>query len=236
MSVIPPEVIHAQTRASFMRGAAAMLVGVLVGFVLWNRPEPSEPTAPEPDYYTESQQWHDALSDSGLWQKPDALQEKLLENRIVIISSDINSVSANAAIGQMLLLDAHAPGEPIDLYIRTEGGWISDAFAIINIMRAIESPVNTYAIGGTHSAGAMLLAAGTGKRYVTEYGTIMFHAGRTEEPEPYSEDFTDNERMKGFWSTHADLPAKWLEQFEDEMFFFNAKQALEYKIADEILR
>ncbi|MFT4581548.1 MAG: ATP-dependent protease ClpP protease subunit [Gammaproteobacteria bacterium] len=82
-------------------------------------------------------------------------------------------LAPNGLFKDLLLLDAIDSTAPIDLYIRTEGGWSNDAFSIIDVMQSMSAPVNTHAIGGANSSGAMILSADTGVRYGYPYSTIM---------------------------------------------------------------
>jgi ATP-dependent Clp protease protease subunit len=134
----------------------------------------------------------------------------------------------------LLLLDARDSNRPIDLYIRTEGGWVDDAFSIIDVMENLKSPVNTHAIGGTHSSGAMILAAGTGVRYAYPYSSIMFHGGLYEGDGDYGENTTDNERLVAFWERHAKLPPDWLHSRDEVTRFMGPEEALERGLVDEI--
>ncbi|MBN2684317.1 MAG: ATP-dependent Clp protease proteolytic subunit [Pontiellaceae bacterium] len=176
----------------------------------------------------------DILVDAGLGCSESQIDNDLLEHRKIVVTTDINAISSQRVIKGLLLLDAIDDTAPIDLYIRTEGGWVSDAFGIIDVMENIRAPVNTHAVGGAFSAGAMILAAGTGTRYGLPNCSIMFHAGLYEDDAEFSEDRLDNERLITFWKAHAHLPAEWLNQREDEAYYLTAEKALEYGIIDQI--
>jgi len=96
----------------------------------------------------------DALVDAGIEFAPSPVDTDLLKYRKIVLATDINAASAQRTIRGLLLLDGIDSTAPIDLYIRTEGGWISDAFGIIDVIESISAPVNTHALGGTHSSGA----------------------------------------------------------------------------------
>ena len=177
----------------------------------------------------------DALVDTGLQFSANRTDADLLQHRKIVIATDINGVSAAKTIKGLLLLDAIDPAAPIDLYIRTEGGWISDAFGIIDVMESIHAPVNTHALGGTHSSGAMILAAGTGTRYGYPYSSIMFHAGLYTEDGDYSGDKLDNERLKRFWESHSRIPAEWINSRKEKTYFFRAEAALKMGVIDQII-
>ncbi|MEM7600721.1 MAG: ATP-dependent Clp protease proteolytic subunit, partial [Verrucomicrobiota bacterium] len=131
-------------------------------------------------------------------------------------------------IAQLLALDLDDTNRPIDFYLRTEGGWEADAFAVIDTIRSIRSPVNVHGMGEVHSAGAMIIAAGTGKRVVYENTILGFHEAGPDEEEPFKSRYIE------FWRQHAELPEHWLNSINEEMRYFNAEEAIEMKVADEI--
>ena len=176
----------------------------------------------------------DVLVDAGLEFAASPVEKELLTHRKIVINTGINASSAQRTIRALLLLDSIDPAAPIDLYLRTDGGWISDAFGIIDVIENITAPVNTHAIGGTHSSGAMILAAGTGTRYGYPYSSIMFHAGLYDDDSEYSEDIIDNDRLLQFWNLNASLPKKWMMTKKDTEYFLSPDQALEFGLIDQI--
>ena len=176
----------------------------------------------------------DRLVGAGLPFAPHPVDVDLLESRKIVLTTDVNPASAQKIISALLLLDSRDHEKPIDLYLRTEGGWVSDAFAVIDTFATIKAPVNTHAMGATHSAGAMILAAGTGVRLAHPYASIMFHAGLYEEDGPYGENTVDNARLVAFWTKHAALPAEWLNSKTEATYFFTPEKALAFGIVDRI--
>ncbi|MBN2162244.1 MAG: ATP-dependent Clp protease proteolytic subunit [Pontiellaceae bacterium] len=176
----------------------------------------------------------DIMIDAGFGISGGETDPGLLESRTIVITTDINPITAQKVIKSLLLLDASDETQPIDLYVRTEGGWISDAFAIIDVMQHISAPVNTHAIGGAYSSGAMLVAAGTGTRYGHPNCCIMFHAGLYEDNSPFSNDKVDNDRLLHFWKTHSRMPHDWLTQEKEKEYYLTQEEALQYGIIDQI--
>lgn len=177
----------------------------------------------------------DRLVGSGIQFSPSPVEMDLMEYRKLVLATDVNPASSQRIITALLLLDSRDHEKPIDLYIRTEGGWISDAFGVIDIIKAIKAPVNTHAVGGTHSAGAIILASGTGVRYAYPSASIMFHAGIFEDDGDYGENTIDNKRLITFWEKHAKLPSEWLHSTDDTSYFLTPDKALEYGIVDQIM-
>ncbi|MEM6820385.1 MAG: ATP-dependent Clp protease proteolytic subunit [Verrucomicrobiota bacterium] len=170
----------------------------------------------------------DAFIDAGFEPTSHPEDTRLLEKRILIVNTDINAVSARSLIRKLLLLDRQNSKLPIDLYLRTEGGWEADIFSMIDTMRSIKAPVNIHGIGEVHSSGSMLLAAATGRRVVYPHTILGFHTLGVDE-DPIFEN-----RYINFWKAHAKLPEKWLERDDDEMIYFSPQEALDYGVADTI--
>lgn len=106
------------------------------------------------------------------------LPSKLLNERIIFIGDEINSEIANNVIVQLLWLDS-VSHEPIDLYINSPGGSVFDGLAIFDIIKNIESPVNTFGIGLCASMGAFLLSCGTGERNIFKNCRFMIHTAKS---------------------------------------------------------
>ena len=101
---------------------------------------------------------------------------RLLKERIIFLSEQVDSASASVVIAQLLFLDAEDPGKDIYLYINSPGGSITDGMAIYDTMQYIKPDVSTICIGMAASMGAFLLAAGAkGKRLALPNSEIMIH-------------------------------------------------------------
>ena len=101
---------------------------------------------------------------------------RLLSDRIVFLGEEVNDVSANLMISQMLFLESQDPVKDIQLYINSPGGSVSAGFAIYDTMQYVKCDVSTICIGLAASFGAFLLAGGTkGKRFALPNAEIMIH-------------------------------------------------------------
>ena len=178
---------------------------------------------------------YDLLADSGNYPAYPELDQTLLQSRKILLTTDINAVSTKLIVGSLLALNAQDPKAPIDLYVRTNGGYYDDAFAVVDAIRLIEAPVNTYAVGGSHSSGTIIVASGTGKRYAYENAILMAHDNLSEAAGRYSVDDLENERIRRFWQQFNKIPDNWFSEAGDSMNYINARQALEMGIIDEIL-
>jgi ATP-dependent Clp protease protease subunit len=101
---------------------------------------------------------------------------RLLKDRIIFLSEEVNHATASLVVAQLLFLEAEDPDKEISFYINSPGGSISDGLAIFDTINYIKCPVSTICIGLAASMGAFLLASGTkGKRYATPNAEIMIH-------------------------------------------------------------
>jgi ATP-dependent Clp protease protease subunit len=161
--------------------------------------------------------------------------DPLLKSRKILVTSNINEYTAKDVAARLLYLNAVDPHRPIDLYLSTQGGWIDSAFTIIDAMDLIQAPVNTWAIGGCYSAGALILAAGTGRRYATPDSVLMIHASLDEDSKhPYSYERLALERYERVWHERANLPDEWFPMVGGEEYYLSPQEALQFNLIDEI--
>lgn len=175
------------------------------------------------------------IDDSTFMYRPLDKNDPLLLQREVHLIGDVGASSAARAIEGLRYLDAIVPGEPIDLYLTTWGGWPTYAFAIIDTMRLIDSPVNTIAIGMCNSAGAMILVGATGTRSATENVQIMIHVNDTESNDPFSSERISLDMTERLWQDRAALPEEWYPLTGERYYYLSAEQALEFGVIDAIL-
>ena len=104
------------------------------------------------------------------------IYSRLLKDRIIMLSEDVNSASANVIIAEMLFLESEDPDKEIHFYINSPGGSIVDGMAIVDTMNYIKCPVSTICVGMAASMGSVLLACGEkGKRFATPNSEILIH-------------------------------------------------------------
>jgi ATP-dependent Clp protease protease subunit len=177
----------------------------------------------------------DRQIDAGFGATELRADDPLLQSRKIVLTHAINERTADDIASRLLYLDAIDPGAPIDLYLSTSGGWIDSAFTIIDAMLLIDAPVNTWAVGGCYSAGALVLTAGTGTRYAAPNALIMVHANLADSVAPFSGERLDRARYERLWQATADLPADWYPMTSDDAYYVTAEEALEFGMVDEIV-
>lgn len=171
------------------------------------------------------------------------IYSRLLKDRIIFLGTPIDDQVANVVIAQLLFLESDDPDKEINLYINSPGGSVSAGLGIYDAMQHIKSPVNTTVVGMAASMGALLLAAGTGKRYALPNGRVMIHQPHLEGVGGQVTDIeiTAREAIKTK-QLMAEILAKHTGQSLDRILadterdrWMSAEEAKEYGLVDEVL-
>ncbi|WP_441738278.1 ATP-dependent Clp endopeptidase proteolytic subunit ClpP [Helicobacter pylori] len=171
------------------------------------------------------------------------IYSRLLKDRIVLLSGEINDSVASSIVAQLLFLEAEDPEKDIGLYINSPGGVITSGLSIYDTMNFIRPDVSTICIGQAASMGAFLLSCGAkGKRFSLPHSRIMIHQplggaqGQASDIEIISNEIL---RLKGLMnSILAQNSGQSLEQIAkdtDRDFYMSAEEAKEYGLIDKVL-
>lgn len=173
------------------------------------------------------------------------IYSRLLKDRIIVLSEDVNHASASVIIAQMLFLESEDPDKEIYFYINSPGGSITDGMAIYDTMNYIKCPVVTIAIGLAASMGSFLLAAGEkGRRYATPNAEILIHqplvsggiSGQATEIKIHSDHLLrTREKLNKIFSEKTGKPIEDIERDTERDNWMTAQQALEYGLIDGIM-
>lgn len=171
------------------------------------------------------------------------IYSRLLKERIIFISGEINNVTADLVVAQLLFLDAENPGKDIQVYINSPGGVITAGMAIYDTMQYIKSDVSTICIGQAASMGAFLLAAGaSGKRYALPNADVMIHQplggvqGQAEDIRIQAEKIIrTRQRMNEILAEKTGQSLEKIARDTDRDFYMTAQEAKEYGIIDEVI-
>ncbi len=171
------------------------------------------------------------------------VDELLLENRIVFLTTDINHVSATRVMMQMLYLENLKKGQDIHFYIKSPGGAVDDTLAIYDTMRYLSSPVATYCIGYAYSGGAVLLAAGAaGKRFILPHAKVMIHqpyggvTGQAEDIRIQAEQIIKSKQeLNRILAFHTGQTVAQIQNDAERDKYFTAEEAKKYGLVDEVL-
>jgi len=184
-----------------------------------------------------------------LVQKPEYIQQsyaQLAEYRCIFVSEDFTKEMASVVVALLLYYNKQSTTEPITIYINSNGGDGSALFAIYDMINMISAPIETICMGKCYSAGAFLLAAGTkGRRYVFKHSQIMIHGLQCAFPLPlddqddsvayYSFLNTFNNKIMALLAKHSGQPLKKVKEDCKIDTYLDAKEAINYGLADFIL-
>ena len=170
------------------------------------------------------------------------LCSKLLEDRVILLTGEINDITSNIIISELLYLDSIS-NEDISIYINSPGGSITSGMAIYDTMNYIKSDVSTIGIGMAASMAAILLSSGTkGKRYILPNAAVMIHQpiggvnGQASEIQIAADRIIkEKKKINKILSINCNKELEEVEKDTDRDYFMDAKEALEYNIVDAII-
>ena len=173
----------------------------------------------------------------------DSVYERLLQERIIVLGSQVDDEIANRLCAQILLLAAEDPSRDIAMYINSPGGSVTAGMAIYDTMQFVECDVATYGMGLAASMGQFLLAAGTkGKRYALPHAKIMMHqpsagvGGSAADIAIQAEQFASTKReMAELISEHTGQSFEQVTEDSDRDRWFTAQEALDYGFVDHVI-
>ena len=178
---------------------------------------------------------------------------RMMKDRIVFLQGQVEENMANHLVAQLLLLESQS-NAPINMYVNSPGGLVTEGLAIYDTMQFIKAPVNTIVIGQAASMGSLLAQAGTGKRYITPNARHMVHrvssgtGGTSGSIHVQELEFEDarrrleeskklNEKLTKIYERH-NTKGKTFEELHETMKFdtyLSADEALEFGLVDEII-
>ena len=169
---------------------------------------------------------------------------RLLNDRIIVLSEDVNDTTASLVVAQLLYLEGQDPDKDISLYINSPGGSITSGMAIYDTMNYIKCDVSTICVGMAASMGAFLLAAGTkGKRYALPNSEIMIHQPLGQVQGQATDIKIHTERLMRIKSSlnralaeATGQPLEVIERDTERDNFMSAEEALQYGLIDEVMK
>lgn len=170
------------------------------------------------------------------------IYSKLLKERIIIISGEINDTLSEIIVSELLYLDS-INHDDISIYINSPGGSITSGMAIYDTMNFIKSDVSTICIGIAASMAAFLLSSGKkGKRYILPNAEVMIHqplggaSGQATEIKIAAERILKlKEKLNKILAKNTGKPLSKISNDTERDYFLTSKEALEYGIVDKIL-
>ncbi len=183
------------------------------------------------------------VEQTGRGERSYDIFSRLLNDRIIMLSDEVNDVTASLVVAQLIYLEGQDPDKDIDLYINSPGGSISSGMAIYDTMQFIKCDVSTICMGMAASMGAFLLAAGAkGKRKALPNSEIMIHQpsggskGQASDIKIQAEHILYIKgRMNTLLAEMTGQPIETIERDTERDNFMSAQAAMEYGIIDKII-
>ncbi len=183
------------------------------------------------------------IEQTGRGERSYDIYSRLLKDRIIMLSGEINDAVASSIVAQLLFLEAQDPDKDIYFYINSPGGVITSGFSIYDTMNYIKPDVVTICIGQAASMGAFLLSCGTeGKRYALPSSRIMIHqplGGARGQATDIAIQAEEILRLKNYLNKilaeRTGKTVKKIERDTERDNFMSAQEAVEYGLIDKIL-
>ncbi|MEI3158004.1 MAG: ATP-dependent Clp endopeptidase proteolytic subunit ClpP [Monoglobus pectinilyticus] len=168
---------------------------------------------------------------------------RLLKDRIIFLSDEVNDATASLVVAQLLFLDSENPDKDINLYINSPGGSVTAGMAIYDTMQYTKADVSTICVGMAASMGAFLLSSGAkGKRFALPNSEIMIHQplggvqGQTTDMKIHVERMLKiKENLNKILSENTGQPIDIVKQDTERDNFMDAEEALKYGLIDNIV-
>lgn len=183
------------------------------------------------------------VEQTGRGERAYDIYSRLLKDRIIFLSDEVNDTTASLVVAQLLFLEAEDPDKDIHLYINSPGGSVTAGMAIYCIVSYIKPDVSTICIGLAASMGAFLLNAGAkGKRFALPNSEIMIHQplggakGQATDIEIHAKWILKiRERLNQILSERTGQPIEKIQEDTERDNFMSAQEAKEYGLIDEVI-
>jgi len=183
------------------------------------------------------------IEQTGIGERSYDIYSRLLKDRIVFVDGEINDLTADLVVAQLLFLASQDAEKDIDIYINSPGGAVTAGLAIYDTMQIVQPDIKTICVGQASSMGALLLAGGSaGKRMALPSSRILIHqpwGGVQGQASDISIQAREIIRMKRltveYFALHTGKSIEKVSQDMERDFFMSAQEALEYGLVDKIL-
>lgn len=183
------------------------------------------------------------VEQTGRGERSYDIYSRLLKDRIIFLSDEVNDVTASLIVAQLLFLESEDPDKDIHLYINSPGGSITSGMAIYDTMQYIKPDVSTICVGMAASMGAFLLTAGAkGKRFALPNSEIMIHQplggtrGQATDIKIHAERIIKmKQKLNEILAQRSGQSIETIEKDTERDNFMSAQEAKEYGLVDAIL-
>ena len=183
------------------------------------------------------------IEQTGRGERAYDIFSRLLNDRIVFLSDEVNDATASLVVAQLLFLEAQDPDKDISLYINSPGGSVSAGLAIYDTMNFIKCDVSTICVGMAASMGAFLLSSGAkGKRFALPNSEIMIHQplggmqGQASDIKIHADHIIrTREKLNRILAENSGKPIKTIERDTERDNFMSADEAAAYGLIDRVI-
>ncbi len=183
------------------------------------------------------------VEQSGRGERAYDIYSRLLKERVVFLVGEVNEVTANLIVAQLLFLESDNPDKDISFYINSPGGSVSAGLAIYDTMQFIKPDVSTLCVGQAASMGALLLTAGAkGKRFCLPNSRVMIHQplggfrGQASDIEIHAKEILFlKQRLNEIMAKHTGQSVDTVSKDTDRDNFLSADQSVKYGLVDRVL-
>lgn len=186
------------------------------------------------------------VEQTGRGERSMDIYSRLLTDRIIILSEEVNNTTASLVIAQMLFLEGQDPEKDISFYINSPGGVITAGMAIYDTMQYIKCDVSTICMGMAASMGAFLLSAGTkGKRFALPNSEILIHqplisgggiSGQCTDIKIHSDHMVHTrQKLNEILAKNTGKPLDVIERDTERDNYLTAQEAMEYGLIDKVI-
>ncbi|MBN1757890.1 MAG: ATP-dependent Clp endopeptidase proteolytic subunit ClpP [Chitinispirillaceae bacterium] len=183
------------------------------------------------------------IEQTGRGERSYDIYSRLLKERIIFLGSEIDDVTADLVMAQLIFLEYEDPEKDITIYINSPGGVVSSGLAIYDTIQYIKPDVSTICIGQAASMGAVLLAAGTkGKRFALPHARVMLHqplggaGGQAADIAIHAKEIVRvKQTLNEIIQNHSGQKLEVIARDTDRNFYMSSEEAKAYGIIDDIL-
>jgi len=183
------------------------------------------------------------VEQTGMGERSYDIYSRLLKDRIVFLDGEINDLTADLIVAQLLFLDGQDTEKDVNLYINSPGGSVTAGLAIYDTMQYIKSNIQTICVGQAASMAALILAAGTaGKRYALPSSRVLIHQpwggaqGQARDIGIQSKEIIRLKKLTiNYFAKHSGNTVEQIASDMERDFYMSAEDAVAYGVADAIL-
>lgn len=183
------------------------------------------------------------IEQTGIGERSYDIYSRLLKDRVVFLDGEINDVTADLIVAQLLFLESQDPSKDISLYINCPGGSVTAGLSIYDTIQYIKPDVQTICLGQASSMAALILACGApGKRFALPSSRILIHqpwgnaSGQASDISLQAREILRLKKLTiDYFSCHTGKPAEKLASDMERDFYMGAQEAIDYGLADKLL-